>query len=225
MLGSIPCHGNRLSPRHPLMNLEKHDCGHADSSDAQSADVSGGSCTRRHVVAATTGVTFGLAGCLGDNGGDTPAAVTLPEDAACDVCGMVISQHPGPTAEMFYADQRPGDHNNPGRFDSTWEAFQFDFEHESWSREAFYVTDYSGIDYEIRTDGEEQAISTHYDAASFVDATTVTFVADSSVLGAMGADLIGFTEEEDAESFQAEYGGDMVTIDEVTPELLSTLGR
>ena len=183
------------------------------------------SCTRRTVVAATAGLSLGLAGCLGGDGGEAPAAVTLSEEASCDVCGMVISQHPGPTAEIFYADERPAGHDNPARFDSTWEAFQFDFEHEDWSREAFYVTDYSAVDYEIRTDGDQQVISTHYDAASFVDATAVTFVAGSAVLGAMGKDLIGFSERADAESFQADHGGDVVGFDEVTPELLSTLGR
>ncbi len=176
-------------------------------------------------MAATVGITAGLAGCLGGDGGDAPAAVTLPDDATCDVCGMVISQHPGPTSEIFYADQRPGGHDNPARFDSTWEAFQFDFEHEDWDREAFYVTDYSTVDYEIRTDDDQQVISTHYDAESFADATTVTFVAGSEVVGAMGEDLIGFSDEADAESFQADHGGDVVTFDEVNPELISTLGR
>ncbi|NHX34974.1 MULTISPECIES: nitrous oxide reductase accessory protein NosL [Halolamina] len=201
--------------------MTPHEHDHGDHSSAASTDAS---CTRRHAIAASVGLTVGLAGCLGGDG-DAPAAVTLPEDATCDVCGMVISQHPGPTAEVFYADQRPGGHDNPARFDSTWEAFQFDFEHEDWSREAFYVTDYSVVDYEIRTDGDQQVISTHYGAESFVDATTVTFVAGSSVVGAMGEDLIGFADEGDAESFQAEHGGDIVTFDEVTPELLSTLGR
>ena len=53
----------------------------------------------------------------------------------------------------------------------------------------------------------------------------MTFVAGSSVVGAMGEDLIGFADEADAESFQAEYGGDVVAFDDVSPELLSTLGQ
>ncbi|MFW5935106.1 MAG: nitrous oxide reductase accessory protein NosL, partial [Halolamina sp.] len=121
---------------------------HADCSDRSDAASRGVRCTRRGAMAATVGITAGLAGCLGGDGGDAPAAVTLPDDATCDVCGMVISQHPGPTSEIFYADQRPGDHDNPARFDSTWEAFQYDFEHDDWSREAFYVTDYATVDYE-----------------------------------------------------------------------------
>ncbi|KPN30028.1 NosL [Halolamina pelagica] len=203
------------------MTPSKRDPNHGDSSDASAT---GASCTRRHAIVATAGITAGLAGCLGGDGG-APEAVTLSEDATCDVCGMVISQHPGPTSEIFYADEQPAGHDNPARFDSTWEAFQFDFEHEDWSREAFYVTDYSTVDYEIRTDDDQEIISTHYDADSFVDATTVTFVAGSSVVGAMGEDLIAFSEAGDAESFQSEYGGDIVSFEEVSPELISTLGR
>ena len=206
------------------MPSRTHDCGRVDRQDAEPAGDDGG-VSRRHVLAATAGLTVGLAGCLGGDGGDPPAAVSLGEDATCDVCGMVIPQHPGPTAEVFYADGRPAGHDNPARFDSTWEAFQFDFEHEDWTREAFYVTDYTAVDYEIRTDGDQQVVSTHYDASSFVDATEVTFVAGSSVVGAMGEDLIAFSDEADAEAFQGEYGGDLVTFEEVSPELLSTLGN
>ncbi|WP_336036726.1 nitrous oxide reductase accessory protein NosL [Halobacterium yunchengense] len=185
-------------------------------------------CRRRSVLAATgAAVAGGLAGCLGGGGGDgdAPGPVTLDEDDDCDVCGMVISQHPGPTAEVFYADVEPAGHENPARFDSTWEAFQFDFEHDDWTREAFYVTDYSSVDYSIQTGEGEPVISTHYDAESFADATDVTFVADSEVVGAMGRDLVGFTDRADAEAFRDGHGGDLVSFDDVTPEVVSSLGR
>ena len=169
-----------------------------------------------------------MAGCAGLGGGDEdpdPAAVTVPADATCDVCGMVISKHPGPSSEVFYEGQAPNGHANPARFDSTWEAFQFDYEHEDWTRSSFYVTDYSTVDYEIRTDDGQQLISRHVEASSFVPAESVTFVAGSSVVGTMGADLLGFTGESDAQSFQSEHGGELVTLDEVTPTLISQLGN
>lgn len=169
-----------------------------------------------------------FAGCLGGSGTPTPQApdpVTISDEATCDVCGMVISQHPGPSAQVFYADERPNDHDNPARFDSTWEAFKFDFEREDWTRQSFYVTDYSSVDYRISTDDGQQLISRHVGAATFVDATEVTFVAASSVIGTMGEDLIGFSSRDDAESFRADHGGELVTFDEVTPTLISQLGR
>jgi copper chaperone NosL len=199
---------------------------HADGSESDHAH--GPRRTRRGVLGATaTALVAGLAGCLGGTGdgdGEAPDPVTIDSEATCDVCGMVIAQHPGPTTEIFYADNQPAGHENPARFDSTWEAFQFDFDREDWSREAFYVTDYSTVDYEIRTDEGQQVISTHYDSESFVDATTVTFVVASEVVGAMGEDLIAFSERADAEAFRDDHGGDLASFDDVTPEMIASLG-
>ncbi|MEA5387049.1 nitrous oxide reductase accessory protein NosL [Haloarculaceae archaeon H-GB11] len=153
--------------------------------------------------------------------------MTLTEQDTCEVCGMVIPNHPGPSAEIFYADQQPSGHENPARFDSTWEAFQYDFERQDrgWTRQAFYVTDYSAVDYEVFTDGGDTLITTHPEADAFADASEVTFVVGSEVKGAMGRDLIAFSEKADAESFNAEYGGSLATFDQVTPETIAQLGR
>jgi len=198
--------------------------GFDDGSDVWRRD--GRQRTRRQVLAAAgVASTVGLTGCLGGDGGsEPPDPVTLGTNADCDVCGMVIAQHPGPTAEIFYADQQPEGHENPARFDSTWEAFQYDFDHEDWTREGFYVTDYSTVDYELREDGGQTVISTYYDAESFTDATDVTFVVGSEVVGAMGKDLIGFSERENAEAFRDEHGGDLAPFDDVTPTMVATLG-
>ncbi|MFC6784439.1 nitrous oxide reductase accessory protein NosL [Halobaculum halobium] len=191
--------------------------------------LSDGSVSRRTVLSgAVAAGVVSIAGCAGTGGGgadSAPDAVTLSEDATCDVCGMVISKHPGPSSEAFYEDQEPNGHANPARFDSTWEAFQFDYEREGWTRTSFYVTDYSAVDYEIRTDGDQQLISRHVEASTFVSADSVTFVADSAVVGTMGADLIGFSEQADAEAFRSEYGGELVTADEVTKTLIGQLGK
>lgn len=139
---------------------------------------------------------------------------------------MVVAEHPGPTAEIFYADQTPEGHDNPARFDSTWEAYQYDFERENrgWERTAFYVTDYSSVDYTITEDDGDELISTHPRTEAFESVTEVTYVVGSRVLGAMGRDLVAFTTWGDAESFRAEHGGDFATHDEVTPELIAGLG-
>jgi nitrous oxide reductase accessory protein NosL len=178
------------------------------------------------LASAGGGLALVLAGCGGDTQQATPDPITLTTDHTCDVCGMVIPNHPGPSTEIFYADQEPSGHANPARFDSTWEAFQYDFERQDrgWSRTAFYVTDYSAVEYEVFTDAGTQLISTHPQAEAFVAAATVTFVAGSAVEGAMGKDLIAFSVQSDAESFQREYGGALVTFDEVTPTLIDQLG-
>jgi nitrous oxide reductase accessory protein NosL len=184
--------------------------------------------SRRAVLAGGAALAAGLAGCQGSSNGDEPAPepVTLGQGDQCEVCGMVIPNHPGPTAEIFYADEEPSGHENPARFDSTWEAFQYDFERQNrgWTRSAFYVTDYSTVDYELRTDAGDTLISTHVEAADFADATTVTFVVGSEVKGAMGRDLIGFSAQADAEAFQSEHGGEMRAFDEVTEQTIAGLG-
>ncbi|MFB6093087.1 MAG: nitrous oxide reductase accessory protein NosL [Haloquadratum sp.] len=184
---------------------------------------------RRRLLLATGGaLSASLAGCLGGggDGADAPDAVTVPEGATCDVCGMVIRQHPGPTTEIFYADHEPSGHDNPARFDSTWEAYQYEFEREGrgWTDTAFYVTDYSSVDYRITTDGGDKLISRHYRASAFAPASAVTYVVNSEVKGTMGRDLLGFTDRDDAESFKAEHGGSLTTHEGVTPEVIAGLG-
>jgi nitrous oxide reductase accessory protein NosL len=184
--------------------------------------------TRRTVLAGGVALAVGLAGCQGpnDGNGSMPDPVTLTQADQCEVCGMIIANHPGPSTEIFYEDEQPSGHENPARFDSTWEAFQYDFERQNmgWTRSAFYVTDYSTVDYELTTDAGDTLISTHVRAEDFVDATTVTFVVGSEVKGAMGRDLIAFSAQADAEAFQAEHGGDLRAFDEVTEQTIAGLG-
>jgi nitrous oxide reductase accessory protein NosL len=210
---------------------QERDSGVSRSSAAGSSRPTIDSTRRRLLIAGAGAATSAVAGCLGgggDSGGDEPpAAVTIPEDATCDVCGMVIRQHPGPSAEVFYADQEPEGHENPARFDSIWEAYQYEFEREDegWENVAFYVTDYSAADYDIFEDGGDTLITRHYEASTFAAAADVTYVVDSRVKGTMGRDLLGFRNESDAESFKSEYGGLLTTHDGVTPQIIAGLGR
>jgi len=178
---------------------------------------------RRQVLLGGTAVLASFAGC-GSGDGDVPEPVTLTTDDSCEVCGMVIPNHPGPSTEIFYADQQPSGHDNPARFDSTWEAFEYDFERD-WSVDAFYVTDYSAVDWSLSEAGGDRLISTHPEASAFVDAETVTFVVGSEIKGAMGRDLIAFSEQSDAESFRDEYGGSLAGFDDVTPETIAQLSQ
>ncbi|SDE77726.1 nitrous oxide reductase accessory protein NosL [Halorientalis regularis] len=190
-------------------------------------------CRRRTVLGSLGAVgVAALAGCSeqqnsGNGTADVPAAVTLTEGDTCDVCGMNIVNHPGPSAEVFYPDHQPSGHENPARFDSTWEAFQYDFERDDrgWERSVMYVTDYSAVEYDLFEFRDTTGISTHPKASAFAPASDVTFVANSEVVGAMGRDLIGFGDGGDASSFRDEHGGKLVTVDEVTPQLIAQLGR
>jgi len=179
------------------------------------------SISRRRTLVGGVAVLTTLAGCSSGEA-DRPDPITLTTEHQCDVCGMVIPNHPGPSAEIFYADNSPSGHGNPARFDSTWEAFQYDFDRE-WDVDVFYVTDYSAVEYSVTESGDDKLISTHPGAEAFVDAESVTFVVGSEVKGAMGRDLIAFSEESDASSFRDEYGGSLATAEEVTRETIAGL--
>lgn len=187
--------------------------------------------TRRRLLTGTAvGATTALAGCGGFSGDggtptDVPEPVSLSADDACELCGMVIPNYPGPSAEIFYRDHTPSDHPNPAVFDSTKEAFQYDFERAArdWERTVMYVTDYSTVEYELREREGRTLISSHVEAEAFTDAREVTFVAGSAIEGSMGKDLIAFSAAADAESFRDDHGGELVTLAEVTPDLLARL--
>lgn len=181
---------------------------------------------RREFLIAGSAVGTGLlAGCAGrqSNGGGPPDPVSLSENKACDVCGMVISEHPGPNGQIFYREHSPENHDNPARFDSTKAClFPYYFEHEQldWTAEIVYVTDYSLIDYDISVVEGQQYIETATSAETFSNADDVVFVVGSDVHGAMGPDFIPFSDADDGTSFAEEYGGRTVRMDDITPEML-----
>ncbi|MFD1587553.1 nitrous oxide reductase accessory protein NosL [Halorientalis brevis] len=223
-----PTHANSCSHERSA----KHACSH-DHSQPRAHDCSPALSRRRVLTGATAGAALALAGCtqIGNRDGATtsenvPGAVTLTTDDACEVCGMIIPNHPGPTTEIFYPGEQPSGHENPARFDSTWEAFNYDFERQDrgWTRAVMYVTDYSNVDYRTFEEQGDTMISTHVNAEDFVAARKVTFVVGSEVKGAMGKDLIAFSKESDAQSFKDEWGGELVTVDDVTPQMIAQLG-
>ena len=170
-------------------------------------------------------VATALAGCLGGGGGggEVPSPTAIESGAQCDVCGMVIPNHPGPNGQLFYRDHRPQTHDNPAWFDSLKACFfpyYFEKDRLDWTLAVGYVTDYSAVDYDLQDSGGETYISSHTEPASFADATAVSYVVGSDVVGAMGPDFIPFSAAADADSFAAEHGGQVLPFEDIDPELL-----
>ena len=177
--------------------------------------------SRRTVLTALgSGLAVGLAGCLGDD--DLPAAVSLNEGQACDECGMEIEQHPGPTGQVFF-DDHPPDRDGPAWFCSGTCTFsyRFDREDEGLDPVVTYLTDYSAAEYSV--DDDNPTISAHLAADDYRDATGLSVVAGSDVEGAMGPELIPFSDSEDAESFADEYGGEVRAARDVDRELVDSI--
>lgn len=163
-----------------------------------------------------------LAGCLGGPE-TTPAPVALSGGLECDVCGMVIENHPGPSGQLFFEDEGPEGHDPPARFDSLKQCFfPYKLEHEAmgWTVTAVYVTDYSSVDYTIQTEGDTTYVSSHPEAEAFAPAAELDYLVGSDVTGAMGPDFIPFSTRADAETLQAEYGGEIVAYDEIDEGLV-----
>jgi copper chaperone NosL len=183
-----------------------------------------GALTRRGVLTGA-GATLlaSMAGCAALNGGSTPAAVSIGGQASCDVCGMIIQKHPGPNGQIFYADHDPERHDPPFLFDSL-KACAFDHyftsQRQDRSTEAFYVTDYSSVDYTVSEKNGKANISSHETPKSFEKAKSVSYVVDAEVYGAMGTDFIPFSDEDEAGDFVEKYGGEVVPFGDITPATL-----
>jgi nitrous oxide reductase accessory protein NosL len=172
--------------------------------------------TRRALLHSGGVVAVGaLAGCFaGDDAEDSPEPVDL-EGRECDICGMTIGDHYGPSAQVFYeGDHLPDDSDRPAWFDSIGESIDYleRQERRGYGKLAMYVVDYSQVDYRIY-EHDVPRISTHTDADAFVDVHEVTFVVESDVHGAMGGDSIPFSNSEDAAAFADEHGGETLEFD------------
>lgn len=169
--------------------------------------------TRRRVLSGTAVATTALvAGCVQrDGGADVP---TDPIDLAgevCEVCGMVIDEHPGPNGQVFFADGNPPERDGPARFDSLpcLRNYLLEADRNGWEPVAVLVTDYSTLDYGIETIGGRTYISSHTEPDDFADATTLVYLIGSIVEGAMGVATVPFSDADDAETLVDEYGGEV----------------
>ena len=180
--------------------------------------------SRRHVLVGLGSASIALAGCLGDDEStDAPAEpISLDDGQTCDVCGMRIDDHHGPAGQVFYADGKPAERDGPAWFDSIRELTVYHEERRDrgWDLRDVFVTDYAAVEYAIVERDETLYISSHVEADTFVDATTVDYVVDSTVEGAMGPEFLPFSDSEAAVSFTEEYNGALRSWEEL-PSLVT----
>lgn len=164
----------------------------------------------------------GVAGCLGD---DRPDPIALDGEQSCDQCGMVISEHPGPAGQTHFEGNVPEGRDAPAWFCSSKCTYNYTFDRVDQGATVVvtYLTDYSAVDYSVEGEGDSLVITAHLGADTFSPAADLVHVAGSDVDGAMGSALIPFSGTGDAEGFASEYGGDVVSHDDVTRDLLAGL--
>jgi nitrous oxide reductase accessory protein NosL len=183
--------------------------------------------SRRRLVRTAGAVGLGsVAGCLsGSGGGDVPEPVALTGNKQCELCGMIIEQHPGPVGQLFYEDEGP-DHEGPAWFCSGWETFKYQFDRREmgWKLVVGYMTDYASVDYDLYEDGGNTFITAHVEASAFARLQDLYYVVGTPIRGAMGEDLIPFSERDAADSFATDHGGEVYEYGDVTPTLVGQIG-
>lgn len=186
---------------------------------------------------ATAG-TAAFAGCTDILGGDSesvPEPVALSGGKFDYQGGMEIGPHGGPNGQIFYADNEPqplqkseGENEaNLAWFHTLADGlFPYHFERRDrgWEAEVVYVTDYSAVEWTVDEREGRPRLPSLTAPDSFADATELTYVTGSNATGGMGPDLFPFSVAADADSFVDEYGGQTVSYDDITRQLVDSIG-
>jgi len=136
---------------------------------------------------------------------NSAATDTVPADVRCSVCGMFVAKYPNWLAQIQY-----GTSGKTKFFDGVKDMMVFYFEPQKYggaSREAIvgiFVKDYYSL--------------------KWLEAQKAFYVVGSDIYGPMGHELIPFASEEAAESFYKDHHGkEILTFDDITPELIESL--
>ena len=181
--------------------------------------------TRRRAIAGVAVVLpVSLAGCLGSDPAASIEPIALSGQRACDECGMIIEDHPGPVGQVHFEDDEP-EGGRPAQFCSSVCTYTYRFDAEDAGRQPIvtFLTDYSRVDEEVFRAGGDVLFSSHVEAAAFAPTTELTVVVGSEVSGAMGPAIVPFGDEADVESFLAEYGGQSMDAEAVDRGTLEAL--
>ena len=123
----------------------------------------------------------------------------------CHLCGMIISNFGGPKGEAIRKDQA----DKVNKFCSTRDMFSYYLEPENKRNVvALFVHDMSKSPWSEPNDEH------------FIDAKTAWYVAGSEKYGAMGETLASFSKKADAEAFAKEFGGKVISFEQVDHSVL-----
>lgn len=180
-----------------------------------------------------------LAGCISTgSGGAPPAPVDLSGTKFDYQGGMEIGIHGGPNGQIFYKNEQPrpavssgADGDTTGPENLAWFhtlvfglfPYHFDRQGRGWDAQVIYVTDYSLVDWDIAADEGRSVLPSPTSADAFAEATELTYVGGSEVMGGMGPELHPFSDSGEATSFVENYGGDTYEFDEINQALTESL--
>lgn len=136
-------------------------------------------------------------------------AQAIESSDECHLCGMLITNFSGPKGELFKKGVNEEQSNTVHKFCSTRDMFSFYLDPENKRNvTTMYVHDMSKMPWDEPNDGY------------FIDAKTAWFVSGSSKTGAMGKTLASFSQKNDAELFSKEFGGIVLSFEEIDLSVL-----
>ncbi|OMH34017.1 nitrous oxide reductase accessory protein NosL [Motiliproteus sp. MSK22-1] len=135
-------------------------------------------------------------------------AIAIETGEECHLCGMIITNFPGPKGQLY---ERGQEQNK--RFCSTRDMFAYllDPEHQHNIQQAFV---------------HNMAVSPwdHPDEETYIDARQAWYVVGSSLKGAMGPTLASFADQPSAQKFAELNGGKLYQFSDLNLELISSMG-
>ncbi|MCQ4322999.1 nitrous oxide reductase accessory protein NosL [Stutzerimonas stutzeri] len=151
----------------------------------------------------TAAMVLGLAGCNeAEQSEQLLEPVAFHSSDECHVCGMVISDFPGPKGQAV-------EKGRVRKFCSTAEMLGWWLQPENRMLNAkLYVHDMGRSTWEQPDD------------KFLIDATSAYYVAGTHLKGAMGAVLATFAKEEDAQRLAAEQDGRVLRFDDIDQSVL-----
>lgn len=148
-----------------------------------------------------------LAGCDGSSSqAKRQPPVPIVAGDQCAVCGMYITEYPGPRGEAYIQGSA-----TPLKFGSTRDFFAYVLqpEHEALLQ-TLYVQDMAATSWDHPKD-------------HWIDARKAWYVPESALPSAMGPTLASFRNKADAEKFAQRYHGKVLSYGEVTVDLITSL--
>ncbi len=139
-----------------------------------------------------------------------PAEPVMPQEitagTSCTLDGMTLADFPGPKGQIQYVK------GNPDYFCDTMEMFSIYLQPEQKKRIAGIFTQDMA-----KTDWKKPQ-------GNWIDAKQAFYILGSKKTGSMGPTLAAFARQQDAEKFAQEFGGKVLSFDQVTPDMVDLTG-
>ena len=149
-----------------------------------------------------------LAGC-GDKAAEQQslAPVEIDRSTSCELDGMLLSDYPGPKAQIHYAGQE-----KPSFFCDTIDLFNTLLAGDQVRAvRAVYVQDMGKADW-------------NEPKGHWIDAKTAVYVLGSKRHGSMGPTIASFAQEADAAKFAGEHGGKVLRFADIKLDMVDLSG-